>query len=93
MSDADCVVGCSSNGSCSINQEDSDADGIGDVCDIDAKIKALVREYYLDILGREPDAGGWDYWTNEINRIMGLGIYLVRGFRQRHGFSLIPLSI
>ena len=32
-SDADCVVGCSDNGICSINQEDSDFDNVGDVCD------------------------------------------------------------
>jgi hypothetical protein len=86
MSDADCVVGCSSNGSCSLNQEDTDADGLGDVCDIDNKIKALVREYYLDILGREPDAGGWDYWTNEIKRIMSLGIYAGEGFQAEARF-------
>jgi hypothetical protein len=32
-SDADCVIGCSTNGKCSFNQEDTDGDGIGDVCD------------------------------------------------------------
>ena len=32
-SDADCVNGCSSNGKCSMNQEDTDKDGVGDVCD------------------------------------------------------------
>jgi hypothetical protein len=32
-SDADCVIGCSTNGTCSKNQEDTDADGKGDVCD------------------------------------------------------------
>ena len=32
-SDADCVNGCSSNGKCSMNQEDTDEDGVGDVCD------------------------------------------------------------
>jgi hypothetical protein len=32
-SDADCANGCSSNGKCSMNQEDSDYDGAGDVCD------------------------------------------------------------
>jgi len=31
-SDADCVNGCSSNGKCSLNQEDTNKDGIGDVC-------------------------------------------------------------
>lgn len=33
-SDANCIIpGCSSNGTCLMNQEDSDADGIGDACD------------------------------------------------------------
>jgi hypothetical protein len=32
-SDADCVIGCSTNGKCSLNQEDTDFDGKGDVCD------------------------------------------------------------
>jgi hypothetical protein len=32
-SDADCVIGCSTNGRCSMNQEDTDEDGKGDVCD------------------------------------------------------------
>ena len=31
--DADCVIGCSTNGKCSLNQEDTDGDGAGDVCD------------------------------------------------------------
>jgi DMSO/TMAO reductase YedYZ molybdopterin-dependent catalytic subunit len=33
QSDNDCVIGCSSNGKCSLNQEDADQDGFGDVCD------------------------------------------------------------
>ena len=32
--DADCANACSSNGYCSKNQEDTDNDGVGDVCDI-----------------------------------------------------------
>ena len=28
----------------------------------------FVRQHYLDFLNREPDQGGWDYWTNEINK-------------------------
>ena len=31
-SDAECVNGCSSNGTCSLNQEDTNGDGVGDVC-------------------------------------------------------------
>jgi hypothetical protein len=27
----------------------------------------FVRQQYLDILGREPDEGGFNYWSNEIN--------------------------
>ncbi|MDX6611987.1 MAG: hypothetical protein QOD75_1173 [Blastocatellia bacterium] len=26
----------------------------------------FVRRHYLDFLSREPDDGGWNYWTNEI---------------------------
>lgn len=26
----------------------------------------FVRQQYLDVLGREPDEGGFNYWTNEI---------------------------
>jgi FtsP/CotA-like multicopper oxidase with cupredoxin domain len=44
-------------------------------------IRALVREYYLDILDREPDQAGWDYWTNEILHIMSLGINVGEGFQ------------
>jgi hypothetical protein len=32
-SDADCVIGCSSNGLCLKSQEDADNDGVGDACD------------------------------------------------------------
>jgi hypothetical protein len=31
--DAECVSGCSSNGNCSMSQEDTDGDSVGDVCD------------------------------------------------------------
>lgn len=27
----------------------------------------FVRQQYVDILGREPDQGGWDAWTNYVN--------------------------
>lgn len=26
----------------------------------------FIRQHYLDFLGREPDQGGWDYWTAQI---------------------------
>ena len=32
-SDADCVVGCSTNGNCSMSQEDTNQNGVGDVCE------------------------------------------------------------
>ena len=38
-------------------------------------------EYYFDILDREPDQAGWDYWVSEIERIMALGIYVGEGFQ------------
>ena len=50
------------------------------------KIRDLVREYYLDILDREPDLGGCDYWVNEIERIMSLGIYAGEGFQSEARF-------
>lgn len=31
----------------------------------------FVRRQYLDFLNREPDAGGWAYWTNEITSCGG----------------------
>ena len=44
-------------------------------------IRGLVDEYYFDILDREPDQGGWDYWASEIERIMALGINVGEGFQ------------
>jgi hypothetical protein len=29
--------------------------------------KFFVRQHYLDFLNREPDQGGWDFWTNTIS--------------------------
>ena len=28
--------------------------------------RIFVRQHYLDFLNREPDQGGWDFWTNKI---------------------------
>ena len=28
----------------------------------------FVRQHYLDFLNREPDQGGWDYWTSQITQ-------------------------
>jgi len=28
----------------------------------------FVRQHYLDFLNREPDQGGWDYWTGQITQ-------------------------
>lgn len=30
--------------------------------------RTFVRQHYLDFLGREPDQGGWDYWTDRITQ-------------------------
>jgi hypothetical protein len=30
--------------------------------------RIFVRQHYLDFLEREPDLGGWDYWTSEITK-------------------------
>ena len=31
----------------------------------------FVRQQYLDFLGREPDQGGFEYWTGQINQCNG----------------------
>jgi len=28
----------------------------------------FVRQHYLDFLGREPDQGGWDFWTAQVSK-------------------------
>ena len=43
-------------------------------------IRALVRDFYLSILDREPDAPGWDFWTKVICDVQKLGIYIGEGF-------------
>jgi hypothetical protein len=56
------------------------------VCSNSTAIQALVREYYLAILGREPDQAGWDYWSNQICHIESLGIYIGEGFQSEARF-------
>jgi hypothetical protein len=46
----------------------------------DWPFRRLVTAYYEDILGREPDAGGLNYWVSEINRMASLGIGVNEGF-------------
>ena len=41
----------------------------------------LVTKYYNDVLGRTPDPSGADWWTNEIERIVSLGIDVREGFQ------------
>src|SRR5207302_10747723 len=31
----------------------------------------FVRQQYLDFLGREPDQGGFGYWSDQINQCQG----------------------
>ena len=50
------------------------------------KIRGLVDEYYFDILDREPDQEGLNYWTSEIERIMVLGINVGEGFQAEARF-------
>jgi hypothetical protein len=30
--------------------------------------RELVRQHYIDFLGREPDQAGWDHWAGEVER-------------------------
>jgi hypothetical protein len=43
------------------------ADAVMDTNAIDTS-EYFVRQQYLDFLGREPDEGGFEYWSNEIKR-------------------------
>lgn len=31
--------------------------------------REFVRQYYLSILGREPEQGGWDYWVGRLEEV------------------------
>jgi hypothetical protein len=83
---------CGTNGNCSTSQEDSDVNGVGDVCDVPWKIRWLVRQYYLDILDREPDTSGLNYWAAEIEKIINLGIYVGEGFQALARFHFNSLE-
>jgi hypothetical protein len=48
---------------------------------VSEKIECLIRQYYLQILDREPDTAGLNFWRNEINHILTLGIYVGEGFQ------------
>ncbi|MDQ2855569.1 MAG: DUF4214 domain-containing protein, partial [Acidobacteriota bacterium] len=41
---------------------------IGDVTNSLEVSEYFVRQQYLDLLGREPDEGGFNYWSNQINQ-------------------------
>ncbi|MEM3101742.1 MAG: M4 family metallopeptidase [Candidatus Nitrosotenuis sp.] len=45
-----------------------------------SEIQSLIIWYYNQILGRDPDAGGLNYWTSEIERAISLGICVNEGF-------------
>ncbi len=45
-----------------------------------ATIATLVTDYYRDILGRAPDAGGLNSWSTEIRRIISLGVDPSEGY-------------
>jgi subtilisin family serine protease len=48
----------------------------------DARI--FIHQHYGDFLDREPDQGGWDYWTNEITKCGGDAVCV---HRRRIGVS------
>jgi hypothetical protein len=32
----------------------------------EASVRRSIRRFYLDLLGREPDAAGWDFYTDQV---------------------------
>jgi hypothetical protein len=48
---------------------------------VDDLIQDLVSSYYLNVLDRVPDQGGWDLWTSKVERIVSLGIDIREGFQ------------
>ena len=44
------------------------------------KVEELLTHYYLCILGRTPDSGGLNYWTDEIMSIISSGGDIKEGF-------------
>jgi hypothetical protein len=62
-SDADCVFGCSTKGTCSLNQEDTDSDGKGDVCDncptnCNSEQRDADSDGIGDVCDTDPGCGG-----------------------------------
>jgi len=43
----------------------------GDSANPDDTTEYFVRQHYLDFLGREPDQGGFEYWSGQINLCNG----------------------
>ncbi len=39
--------------------------------------RSFVQLVYANVLGRAPDAGGWDHWTNALNRGYGRGAVML----------------
>jgi hypothetical protein len=56
------TLGTSPTATVTINDNDS-ANGSNPI----DQARFFVQEHYYDFLGRYPDAGGWDFWTNNIS--------------------------